>query len=82
MTWRTIYVRPYGTVTVFDPRKPPTVLDAAVPLCRIAGGVTSVSRVSGRCFHSSTSQLKLSIFCQSSHPTYPTTIAHVNPKPG
>lgn len=36
-----------GTVTVFDPRKPPTVIDAAVPLCRLSGSVTSVSRIRG-----------------------------------
>jgi WD40 repeat protein len=36
-----------GTITVFDPTQPPTVLDALKPLCRVAGSVTSVSRVRG-----------------------------------
>ena len=36
-----------GTVTVFDPARPPTVLNAAEPLCRLAGSVTSVARVHG-----------------------------------
>ena len=36
-----------GTVTIFDPKKPPTVLDAAAPLCQLSGSVTSVSRVKG-----------------------------------